>query len=290
MKSYFDIAGDGGSRILEQVAEQRERIARRLSRVRWMMAVGSGKGGVGKSTLTMQLACALRDRDLEVAILDADVNGPAQARLAGLRDTPLVPGSDGLSVPRSRAGVGVVSLGSLFPEPEWVDFESVASGETQTWRATREFSALGELVRAVDWGRLDLLLVDLPPGAERTLQFAEFLGPQTPFALVTIPSELSRGVVTRSISALRNTPNRLLGYIENMKGYYCRDCDAVRPLFPAGERVDLGIPCLGEVPFDPDLAELCDRGGSLQEQPQRASAAAVRNVASRLLEVLETDA
>ena len=85
MKSYHDIAGDGGSRILEQVAEQRTRIADGLAGVRHVVAVGSGKGGVGKSTLTMHLAGALRARGLRIAILDADFNGPSQARMAGVQ-------------------------------------------------------------------------------------------------------------------------------------------------------------------------------------------------------------
>ena len=290
MKSYYDIIGDGGSDVAGQVADQRARLAERLSEVRWMVAIGSGKGGVGKSTLTMQLASALAIRERAVAILDADLNGPAQARLGGVEGAPLVPGEEGLSVPRTRSGIGVVSLGSMFPEPEAVDFDSVAEGESYTWRATREFSAMAELLTAVRWGKLDFLLVDLPPGAERTQQFAEFLGPATAFVLITIPSDLARGVVTRSVSALAKTPNRLLGYVQNMDGYYCADCRSVKPLFPSSEQVDLGVPCLGRVPFDPELALLCDRGQSIADRPETASAGAVRGVADRLLETLETKA
>ena len=192
-------------------------------------------------------------------------------------------------MPRTRSGIGVVSLGSLFPEPRPVDFESVAEGESHTWRATREFSAMGELMRAIDWGELDVLLFDLPPGTERTLQFAEFLGPETAFVLVTIPSDLARGVVTRSVSALRAMPNRLLGYIENMKGYYCSDCDSLKPLFPTSGQVDLGVPCLGEVPFDPGLAAACDGGRSILDDPELPSAAAVREATGRVLDALEAN-
>ena len=94
MKSYHDITGDGGSRVLEQVAEQRARIAEGLAGVRHLVAVGSGKGGVGKSTLTMHLAVALRARGLRVAILDADFNGPSQARMAGVQGAVFVPGRE----------------------------------------------------------------------------------------------------------------------------------------------------------------------------------------------------
>ena len=111
----------------------------------------------------------------------------------------------------------------------------------------------------------------LPPGAERTVQYADFLesvargGSPTTFVLVTIPSEVSRGVVARSIAALAKERRHVLGYIENMSGYYCRDCRDVKPLFTsrapgAPEARDLGIPCLGTVPFDPELARHCDEG------------------------------
>src|SRR5262249_61199359 len=149
-------------------------------------------------------------------------------------------------------------MGALVPESEAVDFDSVASGDSYVWRAIREFSAFGDLLAGVHWGALDFLLVDLPPGAERTFQYAEFLGEAAAFVLVTIPSDVSRGVVSRAIAAMRKTPNRILGYIENMAGYYCESCDDVRPLFSDSATIALDVPCLGAVPFDPELAPACD--------------------------------
>ena len=287
MKGYHDIAGDGGSRVLEQVAEQRARITDGLVGVRHLVAVGSGKGGVGKSTLTLHLAGALRARGFRVAILDADFNGPSQARMAGVQGAMFVPppspkgsgvagGSPRVALPRTSNGIAVFSMGSVIPESEALDFESAAHGESHTWRATREFALLGEILGAFEWGTLDLLLFDLPPGAERTVQYADFLGPRTSFVLVTIPSEVARGVVARSVAALSKGPNRLLGYVENMSGYYCRDCNAVKPLFDSGREASprapevsgLEIPCLGTVPFDPELARHCDRGIPLAAVPE----------------------
>ena len=242
MKSYHDIAGDGGSRVLEQVAEQRTRITDGLAGVRHLVAVGSGKGGVGKSTLTLHLAGALRARGLRIAILDADFNGPSQARMAGVQGALFVPGSHKVALPRTRNGIGVFSMGSLIPESEALEFESAAQGESHTWRATREFALLGEILGSFEWGALDLLMFDLPPGAERTVQYADFLGPRTSFLLVTIPSEVARGVVARSVAALSKGPNRLLGYVENMSGYYCRDCNAIKPLFDSPESLGPGDP------------------------------------------------
>ena len=241
MKGYHDIVGDGGSRVLEQVAEQRARITDGLAGVRHLVAVGSGKGGVGKSTLTLHLAGALRARGLRIAILDADFNGPSQARMAGVQGaspaSQFGAAAHKVALPRTRNGIAVFSMGSMIPESEALEFESAAHGESHTWRATREFALLGEILGSFEWGALDLLMFDLPPGAERTVQYADFLGPRTSFLLVTIPSEVARGVVARSVAALSKGPNRVLGYVENMSGYYCRDCNAIKPLF-ASTRAD----------------------------------------------------
>ena len=296
MKRYHDIVGDGGSRILEQVAEQRTRITDGLAGVRHLVAVGSGKGGVGKSTLTLHLAGVLRARGLRIAILDADFNGPSQARMAGVQGALFVPGSHKVALPRTRNGIAVFSMGSLIPESEALEFESAARGESHTWRATREFALLGEILESSEWGSLDLLMFDLPPGAERTVQYADFLGPRTSFLLVTIPSEVARGVVARSVAALSKGPNRVLGYVENMSGYYCHDCHAVKPLFDSGrgtsprrtDTSDLEIPCLGTVPFDPELARHCDRGIPLADLLGTPVGRALEDVAQQLLDRLES--
>ena len=160
--------------------------------------------------------------------------------MAGVQGALFVPGSHKVALPRTRNGIAVFSMGSLIPESEALEFESAAHGESHTWRATREFALLGEILGSFEWGALDLLMFDLPPGAERTVQYADFLGPRTSFLLVTIPSEVARGVVARSVAALSKGPNRLLGYVENMSGYYCRDCNAIKPLFASPERIRIG--------------------------------------------------
>ena len=287
MKGYHDIAGDGGSKILEQVAGQRARIADGLAGVRHLVAVGSGKGGVGKSTLTAHLAGALGARGLRVGILDGDFNGPSQARIAGVQRALFVPGSDRVALPRSPGGIGVFSLGSVIPESEALEFESVARGEAQTWRATREFALLGEILGSFDWGALDLLIVDLPPGSDRTVQYADYLGPRASFLLVTIPSQVAHGVVARSVAALSKRPNRLLGYVENMSGYYCRDCNGIKPLFDSNGSSDLGIPCLGTVPFDPELARICDLGTPFAALRGTPVGLTLDRIAQRLLDDLD---
>lgn len=289
MKTYFDIQGDGGSDVVAQVESQQEAIRGALSGVRNLVAVGSGKGGVGKSTVTMGLAQALKARGASVAILDADFNGPCQAHLAGLEAHPWVPSPEGLSVPRREDGIGVVSMGSIVPASRPVAFDTVSQGDEHVWRSTREFAFLGQLLSSMAWGALDFVLFDLPPGAERTVQYADFLPGGVSFVLVTVPSDVSRGVVARSVSALAGTSARMLGYVENMAGYFCRDCGEIKALFPSSGAV-LDVPLLGRVPFDPELASLCDRGWPEPLEGGEKAVEAIRTVVENLLQALEARA
>jgi ATP-binding protein involved in chromosome partitioning len=181
-------------------------------------------------------------------------------------------------------------MGSLIPESQALEFESAAHGESHTWRATREFALLGEILRSFEWGALDLLMFDLPPGADRTVQYADFLGRRTAFLLVTIPSAVSRGVVARSVASLAKGPNPVLGYVENMSGYYCRDCDAIKPLFVSdrGASPDIEIPCLGTVPFDAELARNCDQGIPLAALRETPVGRALDQIAGRVLDRLDS--
>lgn len=286
MKQYDDIAGDGGSAILEQVTEHRERIDANLSGVTHVLAIGSGKGGVGKSTLTFHIASALQSTGLRVAVLDADINAPVQAHLAGLQNALLIPGNNGVALPRTRDGIGVISMGTVSPECVPVELDEHGA-DSHIWRASKEFTALGQLLATVEWGDLDLLLVDLPPGTERTLQLAEFLTARAAFVLVTIPTELARGVVARTVTGMASMPNRLLGYVENMAGYYCAGCESVQPLFASSGGTQFDIPCLGTVPFDPRLAERCDRGESMNDPRESSSSKAIHEIAVRVYDALE---
>ncbi len=295
MKRYQDIVGDGGSGVIAQVTAQQQAIEAALAGVKCRVAIASGKGGVGKSTATMMLAQGLVATGRSVAILDADLNGPCQAQMAGLEGAPWVPGRDGLALPCRPDGLGVVSFGSFLERAATTSYATVATGDDHVWRATREFATLGQLVAAVDWGKLDVLLVDLPPGADRAAQFASFLGPAAAFVVVTIPSDLARGVVSRSITALRDANARLLGYLENMVGYHNRATGEILPLFPPSERsqdlqagvsAPVPLPCLGQLPFDPEVARWCDQGWPADALEQVRIPGA-REAADRLVESLE---
>ena len=287
MKNYHDIPGDGGSDILRQVADRKSTIEENLGLIRHLVAIGSGKGGVGKSTLSMQVASAWRAQGMSIAILDADFNAPAQACLGGVSDATLIPTRRGVSIPRTREGIGVLSMGTLIPDREPLDLDAAAPGSSYIWRATKEFTVLAQLLATVEWGELDVLLVDLPPGTERTIQYAEFFGPRMSFVLVTIPTALARGIVARCASGLQNVGARTLGYIENMRGYFCAECQTLRPLFPSKDAVPFDLPYLGGIPFDPKVAELSDSGESLSKYPDLVCSKAVREIAKRIYQELE---
>jgi ATP-binding protein involved in chromosome partitioning len=265
MKGYRDIAGDGGSNIVGQVAAQQARLAARMAAIRATVAVVSGKGGVGKSSVTANLAAALVARGLAVGVLDADLNGPSMAKMLGVRGEPLRVGAGGVLPAVSADGVRILSMDLLLPGDDTpVVWDAPTQAEAHTWRGTMEGTALREFLADTAWGTLDLLLLDLPPGADRLPTLLDLLPGLTGAVVVTIPSGVSHLVVRRAMTLARERGARLLGLVENMAGYVCPTCGTLGPLFdgPGAEATagEHGLPFLGRVPFDPRLAAAADRG------------------------------
>ncbi len=293
MKRYRDIAGDGGSGIAGQAEAQHRRLAERLARVRRVVAVTSGKGGVGKSSVTANLGAVLAGQGLAVGVLDADLNGPSIAKMLGVRGRSLPVTTDGVIPPETAHGIRVMSMDLLLPSDEApLAWQASVQAESHVWRGTMEANALREFLADTVWGALDLLLVDLPPGADRLTVVAGLVHELAGTIVVTIPSEVSHLVVRKSISVARDGGVPILGLVENMAGYVCGSCGSVGPLFhgPGGETVaaEFGIPFLGRVPFDPQMAATGDAGVPLvAERPDSSAAQALLHIANQLKPLLE---
>ncbi|MFQ5521551.1 MAG: P-loop NTPase, partial [Candidatus Methylomirabilia bacterium] len=191
MKSYRDIAGDGGSNIAAQVDAQNARLRQRLARIRRKVAVVSGKGGVGKSTVTANLAAAMATQGLRIGVLDADVNGPCMGKLLGVRGRSLQTSPDGIVPPEGPMGIKVVSMDLLLPSDETpVTWQGPTQQESFMWRGMMEANALREFLADTAWGELDLLLVDLPPGTDRISHLTGLLPDLAGCLIVTVASEV----------------------------------------------------------------------------------------------------
>ena len=285
MKKYRDIAGDGGSDIVGQVEAQQRRLRERLSAVRAVVAIVSGKGGVGKSALTANLASSLAQGGCRVGVLDADLNGPTMAKMLGVRGQRLVVAPAGVEPPRTSLGVKVMSMDLLLPSDSApLTWDAETQHEAYTWRGSMEASALREFLADTNWGELDALLLDLPPGTDRLATVASLVTELAGTVVVTIPSDVAHLVVRKSITVAGQVKAPILGLVENMAG-----------LFPgpdaAGLAREASIPFLGRVPFDPALAAAADRGEPfVAVAPESAAARALAEIAQALRSALSLPA
>lgn len=240
--------------------------------IRHTVAVASGKGGVGKSTVSVNLAVALAERGLAVGLLDADMYGPSVPTLTGVRQMP--ESADGKLRPLEAHGVRLMSLGFLLPD-----------GTPTIWRGPMVSGAIQQLVRDVAWGRLDVLVVDLPPGTgDAQLTLAQALA-LSGALIVTTPQDVARQIARKALSMFRQLQVPILGILENMSGFTCPHCGTVAPVFKQGggdqASRDLGVPFLGAIPLDPALCRAGDAGQPiLAAQPTSAVAEAFRQVAA----------
>jgi ATP-binding protein involved in chromosome partitioning len=264
-KTYKDLLGDGGSDVVGQVTEQLARLQARMQSIRATVAVVSGKGGVGKSAITVNLATAVAMVGAAVGILDADLNGPSIAKMTGVRGQQLAITAEGVYPVRGPAGMRIMSMDLLLPYDETpVRWQALTQTDAYVWRSSMEATALREFLSDTVWGDLDILFLDLPPGTDRIAALAGILPELTGMIVVTIPSEVSHLVVRKSLALARDLRTPVLGLIENMAGYACQNCDTVGELFRPGQGLrlacDFGVRFLGEIPFDPRLARSGDSG------------------------------
>ncbi len=298
MKSYHDIAADGGSNVVGQVEGQVARLRARLRRVRHVVAVMSGKGGVGKSTVTVNLAEALLQQGHAVGVLDADINGASIARMTGVRGFVPRHGPEGVLCAVSISGLRVMSMDLFLPgdrTPVMWDAPTQQGG--YVWRPMVEMGVLRELIADTAWGDLDFLLVDLPPGGNALANLADLLPELAGAVGVTVGSGVSQLIVGRSITLAKEIAGvEVLGLVENMGPHVCEVCGHSEALFGDAESVrDMahvhGVPFFGLIPFDPRIALCADRGIPFADTaPDSGAASVFAAMADRIaLRLLETD-
>jgi ATP-binding protein involved in chromosome partitioning len=254
-RTYNQVTGEDRSGLLSQVVAQRNRVAERLKSVKRVVAVMSGKGGVGKSHVTAILARGAAAAGSAVGVLDADLKSPTCARMLGAKG-PVTVGENGAEPVIGDAGIRLFSTDLLLDEGKPLSWREPQS-ERFIWRGVLETGAVREFLSDVAWGALDLLLIDLPPGGDRLADLAALVPDLAGAVAVTIPSDESRRSVERSIQMASEAGIKVVGIVENMSGYACGSCGETRPLFAGAAGDDLakqfGLPLLGRVPFDPRL-------------------------------------
>jgi ATP-binding protein involved in chromosome partitioning len=247
-----------------------------------IIAVASGKGGVGKSTTAVNLALGLQARGLKVGVLDADIYGPSMPRLLGITGKPQQLAGDKLA-PMEAYGLKVMSMGFL------VDEET-----PMIWRGPMVMSALSQMLKDVAWGELDVLVVDMPPGTgDAQLTMAQ----QVPLAgavIVSTPQDLALIDARKGLNMFRKVDVPVLGIVENMSTFICPHCGGQSDIFAHGgaksEAKRLGVPFLGEVPLTLAIRETSDAGKPVVvSEPSSSAAEAYRDIAARAWAELERD-
>ncbi len=269
------VAGAGGAGIGKASTGAADTGERPLAGVEHIVAVASGKGGVGKSTCAVNLALALAGDGLRVGLLDADIYGPSQPRMMGISGRPGSPDGKILD-PMENHGIKVMSIGFLVPEEQ-----------PMIWRGPMVMSALQQMIRDVRWGSLDVMIVDMPPGTgDAQLTMAQ----QVPLAgavIVSTPQDIALIDARKGLNMFRKVDVPVLGIVENMSYFACPQCGHETPVFGRDGARDeagrLGVPFLGGIPLAVEIRTTSDGGVPIVvSEPDSLHAAAFRDIAAQI--------
>ena len=232
-----------------------EKITKRLAMIRHKVLVLSGKGGVGKSTVAVNLAVALAAAGKKVGLLDVDIHGPSVPKLLGVEGFPLHGTEESLHPLEIGDNLRVMSIGFLLREND----------DAVIWRGPMKFGAIKQFLGDVEWGELDYLIVDSPPGTgDEPLTIAQLIRDADGAVIVTTPQDVALIDVRKCISFCRQLSLPVIGVVENMSGFYCPHCGEKTEIFKGGGGKsmadDMGVPFLGSIPIDPSIVSSSDEG------------------------------
>lgn len=266
-------------------------VASRLSSIRHVLLVLSGKGGVGKSTFSSQLAFTLAARGRSVGLLDVDICGPSIPRMLGLTDAKVHQSSSGWSPVWVNEGLGVMSIGFMLPGED----------DAVIWRGPRKNGIIKTFLTDVEWGELDYLIIDTPPGtSDEHISIVQYLKEAAGVegaVVVTTPQEVAMADVRKELNFCVKTGLRVIGVVENMSGFLCPCCGHKAEIFPApadgqggpkGMAERFNVPFLGALPIDPLLLKCCEMGESyVVKHPDAEGAAALIKVIEKIVKTCE---
>jgi ATP-binding protein involved in chromosome partitioning len=238
----------------QQASQEQQKLKDAMGKIKHKIAIISGKGGVGKSTVTVNLATAFAMQGKRVGVLDADIHGPSVPRLLGL---------EGQQAKTSPTGVFPVD-GPLGMKVMSIDFFLSEQAPT-IWRGPLKMRAIRQFLSDVDWGELDFLFIDLPPGTgDEPLSIAQLLPDIDGVVIVTMPSELSSSIVKKAITFAQRLNMPIIGVVENMSGFVCPHCNEKIELFQSGGgkkmAQEMEVAFLGSIPIDPKVGVDSDKG------------------------------
>ncbi len=262
--------------------QSRRKLQSRLCRIRHKIIVLSGKGGVGKSTVAVNLATALMMTGKRVGLLDVDIHGPSIPTMLGLEHEIIRNSSDGL-LPIQRGDMKVMSMGFLLRSQD----------DAVIWRGPMKMGVIKQFLGDVVWGDMDYLIIDSPPGTgDEPLSVCKLIGSLDGAVIVTTPQKVSAVDVRKSITFCRKLKVPVLGVVENMSGFVCPNCGEITQILGSGGgkqiATDMGIPFLGAVPMDPKITEACDTGYAFIKQYAETPTAKIMSSIIQTLVGMET--
>jgi Mrp family chromosome partitioning ATPase/predicted Fe-Mo cluster-binding NifX family protein len=266
----------------QQMEDEQNQVRHRMSQIKHKILVLSGKGGVGKSTVSANMAVSLSLAGKNVGLLDIDIHGPSIPKILNLEDKKLMTLGDALMPVPVSGNLVVMSIGFMLPD----------SDNPVIWRGPMKYRMIKQFLKDVEWGALDYLIIDSPPGTgDEPLSIIQLLEKSDGAVIVTTPQQVALSDVRKGVSFCRELNLPVLGVIENMSGFVCPKCGEITDIFKSGGgenmALEMNIPFLGSIPIDPQIVQACDSGEPYIQQYSQSQAA--RSFSAAIEPILDLD-